>query len=71
MAVMMVNPQVCVGYFSVLIRVFDGDTVHRVESRIRRTSGIPGMSRHMHVTCMSCDRCMSRGFFFLFQVVLV
>lgn len=65
MAVMMVNPQVCVGYFSVSVGVFDGDTVRRVESRIRRTSGIPGQSHachHMHVTC-------NRVLWFVFQVV--
>ena len=36
------NPQKCVGYFTVSIAIYDGDTFPTVVDRIRRTSGVPG-----------------------------
>ncbi len=43
--VMMVNPQMCVGYFSVPVPLYDGDTLSSVVDRVKRVSGVPGQSR--------------------------
>ena len=37
-----VNPQVCVPYFTVQLQVYDEDTFAGVVDRICRTSGVPG-----------------------------
>ena len=42
-----INPQLCIPYFTVHISLYDGDTYSRVVDRIRRISGIPG-TIHMH-----------------------
>ena len=38
----MINPQRCVGYFSIELPIYDGDTIPQVVDRVRRTSGVPG-----------------------------
>lgn len=38
----MVNPQVCVGYFSVPLPLYDGDALPSVVDRVRRIIGVPG-----------------------------
>ena len=36
------NPQRCVGYFSVPVPIYDGDGVTSIVDRMRRISGVPG-----------------------------
>lgn len=49
----MVNPQLCVPYFTVQVPLYDGDNFVRVVDRIRRTSGIPGMQLGLLQRCCS------------------
>jgi len=45
----MINPQRCVGFFTVTMAVYDGDTFSTVVDRVRRTSGVPGEFRFIVV----------------------
>ncbi len=53
MLVILVNPQVCMGYFSVSLPLYDGDTIPAVVDRIRRVSSIPGQSHDCHMMSLA------------------
>ena len=43
-AVMLVNPQKCLPYFTFQSPVYDGDDYNKVIDRVRRANQIPGIS---------------------------
>ncbi len=45
--VTLVNPQKCIGYFTISLPMYDGDTVDKVVDRVRRINGVSGKKCRM------------------------